>query len=128
MEDKTNKLKGKRVLVVDDNMMNIMVVKVILSEYEITLSEATNGDQAVAFLEKNPTDLILMDLKMPVLDGFQATNIIRKKLKLVTPIIALTANSLEEEKQKCLEIGMNYYLTKPFDRDVFIEILSKYIN
>ncbi len=113
---------------VDDNMMNIMVVKFILSEYEIILSEATNGEQAVAFLEKNPTDLILMDLKMPVLDGFQATNIIRKKLKLTTPIIALTANSIEEEKIKCLELGMNDYLTKPFDRDVFLEIVCKYIN
>lgn len=128
MENKISKLKGKRVLVVDDNMMNIMVVKVILSEYEITLSEATNGEQAVAFLEKNSTDLILMDLKMPVLDGFQATNIIRKKLKLTTPIIALTANSIEEEKIKCLELGMNDYLTKPFDRDVFLEIICKYIN
>lgn len=128
MENKISKLKGKRVLVVDDNMMNIMVVKVILSEYEIILSEATNGEQAVAFLEKNPTDLILMDLKMPVLDGFQATNIIRKKLKLTTPIIALTANSIEEEKIKCLELGMNDYLTKPFDRDVFLEIVCKYIN
>lgn len=128
MENNISKLKGKRVLVVDDNMMNIMVVKVILSEYEITLSEATNGEQAVAFLEKNPTDLILMDLKMPVLDGFQATNIIRKKLKLTTPIVALTANSIEEEKIKCLDLGMNYYLTKPFDRDVFLEIVTRYIN
>ena len=128
MEYEISKLKGKRVLVVDDNMMNIMVVRVILSDFGITLSEATNGAQAVDFLENKSTDLILMDLKMPVLDGFEATNIIRKKLKLATPIIALTANSLEEEKQKCLEIGMNYYLTKPFDRDAFIEIVSKYIS
>lgn len=123
----SNSLKGKHILLVDDSMMNRIVASVILKDFEIKVSEVTNGEQAITFLENTPCDLVLMDLQMPVLNGFEATNIIRKKMKLSTPIIALTANSIEKEKQKCLEIGMNYYLTKPFDRDVFIDLVCTYI-
>lgn len=128
MENKITNLKGKRILIVDDNMMNRMVASVILKDFDVNISEAENGDQAVKHLENNLCDLILMDLKMPIIDGFQATEIIRQKMKLSTPIIALTANSIEKEKQYCLEIGMNNYLTKPFDRDAFLNMVCKYID
>ncbi|APZ45123.1 response regulator [Polaribacter reichenbachii] len=128
MTDKSNiVLKGKKVLVVDDNIMNRMVVNVILIDFGVIVSEASDGEQAVNFLKNNAYDLILMDLKMPNLNGFQATEIIRKKMELTTPIIALTANSLDDEREECLELGMNYYLTKPFDRKVFIDVICNYI-
>ncbi len=128
MTNKSNTvLKGKNILVVDDSIMNRMVVKVVLDDLGVIVTEVADGEQAVNFLKNNTSDLILMDLKMPVLDGFEATKIIRQQLKLKTPIIALTANSIDEEREKCLELGMNYYLSKPYDRDVFIEIICNHI-
>lgn len=128
MTDNDNiNLKGKKVLVVDDSMMNRMVVSVILNDLGVIVSEAEDGEQAISFLENNACDLILMDLKMPVLNGFQATEIIRQKMNLKTPIIALTANSVQEEKEKCIALGMNHYLSKPYDRDVFIDMVYNYI-
>ncbi|MHB0755083.1 response regulator [Polaribacter sp. M15] len=128
MTDNDNiNLKGKKVLVVDDSMMNRMVVSVILNDLGVIVSEAEDGEQAISFLENNASDLILMDLKMPVLNGFQATEIIRQKMNLKTPIIALTANSVQEEKEKCIALGMNHYLSKPYDRDVFIDMVYNYI-
>ncbi|WP_439131683.1 response regulator [Polaribacter sp.] len=129
MKNKSNTvLKGKNVLVVDDSIMNRMVVNVVLEDLGVNVYEASDGEQAVNFLKNNTTDLILMDLKMPILDGFEATKAIRQELKLTTPIIALTANSLEEEREKCLELGMNYYLSKPYDREVFIDLITSHIN
>ena len=128
MTDNDNiNLKGKKVLVVDDSMMNRMVVSVILNDLGIIVSEAEDGEQAISFLENNACDLILMDLKMPILNGFEATKIIREELKLTIPIIALTGNSIEEEREKWLEVGMNHYLSKPYDRDVFIDMICNYM-
>lgn len=127
IEKSNTNLKGKKVLVVDDSIMNRMVVSVILNDLEVLVAEAENGKQAINFLKKNTTDLILMDLKMPILNGFEATKIIREELKLTIPIIALTGNSIEEEREKCLEVGMNHYLSKPYDRDVFIDMICNYM-
>jgi len=77
---------------------------------------ANNGLEAIAFLEKNNNyDLIIMDLQMPEMDGYTATKYIRNVLNLSVPIVAMTASALKGEKLKCLEIGMNDYLSKPFD-------------
>ena len=100
-------LKGKQVLVVDDNIMNRMVANVILKEYDVLVTEANDGEEAVNYLKNNPCDLVLMDLQMPVLNGYQASKIIRLKLKLEVPIIALTASNPEEEKGKCYDV--NYF-------------------
>ncbi|WP_397446194.1 response regulator [Polaribacter sp. R77954] len=127
IEKSNTNLKGKKVLVVDDSIMNRMVVSVILNDLEVLVAEAEDGKHAINFLKKNTTDLILMDLKMPILNGFEATKIIREELKLTIPIIALTGNSIEEEREKCLEVGMNHYLSKPYDRDVFIDMICNYM-
>ncbi|TXD67212.1 response regulator [Polaribacter glomeratus] len=123
-----NSLKSKKVLVVDDNIMNRMLANVILKEFEVHVSEANDGEEAVNYLQNNSCDLVLMDLQMPVLNGYEASEIIRQKLKLDIPIIALTASDIEEEKQKCFEVGMNDYLFKPFNREQFIEIICKWIT
>lgn len=128
MESKSNiNLEGKKVLVVDDSMMNRMLASMILKDCGILVSEAADGEQAVNFLKNSTCNLILMDLQMPLLNGFQATEIIRKELQLNTPIIALTGNFIATEREKCLEIGMNYYQSKPYERDVFIDMIKKYI-
>lgn len=120
-------LKGKKILVVDDNRMNRMVAKVILNDYDVIISEAVNGEEAVNYLKNNPCDLVLMDIQMPVLNGHQASEVIRQKLKLDIPIIALTANAMKGEKEKCLEFGMNDYVSKPFDEEIFLQIIGTWI-
>tara|TARA_B110000116_G_scaffold132336_1_gene114819 strand:+ start:518 stop:967 length:450 start_codon:yes stop_codon:yes gene_type:complete len=121
-------LKGKQVLVVDDNIMNRMLADVILKEYDVLVTGANDGEEAVNYLKNNPCDLVLMDLQMPVLNGYQASKIIRLKLKLDVPIIALTASDSGEEKRKCYEVGMNDYLTKPFNKEQFLETICTWID
>ncbi|MET0463922.1 MAG: PAS domain S-box protein [Chitinophagaceae bacterium] len=109
------KLAGKRILVVEDNEINQKVMQHILQKERIVPVLADNGAIAVDMLEKGKVfDLIIMDLSMPEMDGFQTSTYIRQKLKLDTPIIAMTASALRNEKMKCFELGMNEYLTKPF--------------
>lgn len=123
-----NNLKNKKILVVDDNVMNRMVATLILNEFGVIVSEAEDGEEAVNYLKNNDCDLVLMDLQMPVSNGYNASEIIRQKLKLDIPIIALTANVIRGEKEKCFKAGMNDYLSKPFDEEQFLEIISKWIE
>lgn len=124
----TNDLKDKKILVVDDNVMNRTVATLILNEFEVLISEAENGEEAVEHLKNNDCDLVLMDLQMPISNGYEATIIIRETLQLSTPIIALTANVIEGEREKCINIGMNDYLSKPFDEEQLLEILARWLK
>ena len=121
-------LKEKKILVVDDNQMNRMVASLILNEFEVIVSEVENGEEAVKFVKENPCDLVLMDLQMPVLNGYEATKAIREDLKSNIPIIALTANAIKGESDKCLSAGMNDYLSKPFDEDQFLYVVSSWLG
>lgn len=109
-------LDGKRFLVAEDNEVNQKVIRHVLQKAGGIVDIANNGLEAVKFLEKDSEyDLIIMDLQMPEMDGYAATKYIRNELKLTIPIIAMTASALKGEKTKCLEIGMNDYLSKPFE-------------
>ena len=120
---------GKRVLVVEDNEINRKVIAYNLEPAGIETTMAIDGKQAVTLLEKGEAyDLIIMDLQMPVMNGFQATVYIREKLKLATPIIAMTASALKNEEQKCKELGMNEYLTKPFAPEDLFRVLQSYLH
>lgn len=110
------KLADKRVLIVDDNDMNVVVAKKFLSKWKVKVDEAHNGEEAVRKANSNYYDLILMDLQMPVMDGYQAAYTIRNSGNTV-PIVALTASALISIKDKVLASGMNDYLTKPFNPD-----------
>jgi CheY-like chemotaxis protein len=92
----------------------------VLDHYGIILTEAVNGAEAVEQLRKQPFDLVLMDMQMPVMNGITATCIIRKELNSKIPIIALTANAIKGESDKCFEAGMNGYITKPFTEESLI--------
>ncbi|HKP31280.1 MAG TPA: ATP-binding protein, partial [Chitinophagaceae bacterium] len=119
---------GKKVLVVEDNEINRKVIAYNLEPAGIETTMAIDGKQAVMLLEKGETyDLIIMDLQMPVMNGFQATVYIREKLKLSTPIVAMTASALKNEEQKCKELGMNEYLTKPFAPEELFRVLQSYL-
>lgn len=108
-------LAGKRILVVEDNEANQKVIYHILNKVGIETDLADNGKSAIKLLEEGfEYDLIIMDLQMPEMDGFETTTYIRRNLNLSMPIIAMTASALRNEKIKCLELGMDEYLNKPF--------------
>ncbi len=107
---------GKKFLVAEDNEVNQKVIKQVLQRAGGTVVIANNGLEAVTLLkESTDYDLIIMDLQMPEMDGYAATKFIRRVLNISTPIIAMTASALKNEKAKCIEIGMNDYLSKPFN-------------
>ncbi len=110
-------LDGLTVLLVDDNKVNRFMALTFLEQKGCIISEAENGKEAIELISTNQFDIILMDVRMPVMDGFQATKIIRDELNLFTPIVALTANALKGDSDKCLAAGMNDYLSKPFTKE-----------
>lgn len=106
----------KRVLLVEDNPVNRMVAETMLGQFGIEVHAAENGLEALELYEQWPYDMILMDLQMPVMDGLEATQLIRKqefRSGKHTPIIALTANAMQGDRERCLESGMDGYLAKP---------------
>lgn len=121
---KQDGLSGKRILIVEDNEANQKVIYHMLHNAGIEPDLADNGKVAIQLLEDGfEYDLIIMDLQMPEMDGFETTVHIRQKLNLNIPIIAMTASALRNEKIKCLEIGMNEYMNKPFvPSDLFREL------
>jgi len=115
------------ILIAEDYEVNRMFMGMLLNKYEkITYDFAKDGKEAIQMLNNNPYDIILMDINMPVMNGCDATVIIREELKLDIPIIALTANALEGDKEKFLNIGMDDYLSKPLEITKIDRILKKY--
>ena len=114
-------IRNLKVLVAEDNQMNIFLMKKVLAKWGITADFAINGFEAVKAYQTNTYDVILMDLKMPLMDGYQAASIIRNdnsSLKSKIPIIALTASLASEVKGKMAEAGIDDIITKPFNLDV----------
>jgi PAS domain S-box-containing protein len=119
-------LKGRKIVVADDNEHNRLVASVILQNYGADIIEAVNGEEALFAANNNKADLILMDIQMPVLNGFEATRILREKGDTI-PIIALTANAIKGENIKCIEAGMNDYISKPFKEEVFLNTIASWL-
>lgn len=126
-ESEAKIISGKTVLLVEDNQMNIMVAQKFLKKWELDVEVAQNGAEAVAKAEHNVYDLVLMDLQMPVMDGYQATRLIREFDKH-TPIIALTASALLKVRQEVIAAGMNDYITKPFDPAELKRKIAHYVK
>lgn len=117
-------LAGKKILVVDDNEMNRLVATTILNNYGAETIEAGNGKESVEYLLKNQVDLVLMDIQMPVMNGFEAIEIIRKQISKTLQVIALTANAIKGDNEKCLEAGMNDYISKPFKEEDLLKKIA----
>lgn len=115
-----------RVLVVDDNAINQSLMKHLLSQWNIDFEMASNGLEAVEYLQKNDCDLVLMDLQMPQMDGYTAVQQIREILKLDLPIIAMTAHALPGEREKCLSRGMNEYISKPIKEEELFKLIANF--
>ena len=127
-------LKGIRVLLVEDNEINGEIASEMLRELKVNVDLVTNGKECIdALLEKDAGyyDLVLMDIQMPVMDGYEATRIIRRfsdKDKRLIPVIAMTANAFEEDKQKAFQSGMNGHLAKPVEMRHLIQALKSAIG
>ena len=116
IHDYSNLLTGRRFLVAEDNEINQRLIDYVLTKAGGTVQLASNGAQAIDYLrDDNAYDLIIMDLQMPVMDGYETTEYIRKDLQMSTPIIAMTATAMAGEQVQCFRSGMNEYMTKPFE-------------
>lgn len=118
-------LSSKKILIVEDNEINLEVATYLLVETKVKIDIARNGLEAVEKVKEQSYDAIFMDIQMPIMDGFEATTIIRNELKSTIPIIAMTANVMAHDVAKCLEVGMNEHIGKPFDIEDFYETLLK---
>ena len=125
---------GKRILLVEDNELNREIAQVILEESGFLVDTAPDGTDAVAIMEKaeeNYYDAILMDVQMPIMNGYEATRTIRRLPRMDVkdlPIIAMTANALEEDKEAAIKNGMSAHIAKPLDMEIFISVLKKFLE
>ena len=119
---------GKHILIVDDDVRNIYAMSSILEELGFDIEVAKNGQQALDFLAKHDEiDLVLMDMMMPVLDGYQATRELKFGQQFHKPIVALTAHAMKGDREKCLAAGANDYLAKPITHAELVDMLNKWL-
>ena len=116
------------VLVVEDNEINQSLIKHLFKSWQLDFDLATNGKEAIDKLILKKYNLILMDIQMPEMDGYTATQEIRNKLKSDIPIIAMTAHALEGEREKCLSYGMNEYISKPIREQLLHKLITQFIH
>jgi len=122
-----------KILLVEDNLMNQKVVMFNLKKLNCKITPVTNGKDALEYFKKEKYNIVLMDIMLPEMNGYQITREIRKIEKEnneenPVAIIALTANTYENDKEKCLSIGMNDYLSKPFSAQQLIKTIEKFIR
>ncbi len=123
-------LVGKRILLVDDNKMNVLLAQTVVKKYEMITDTAYDGSEAYQLYEKNNYDLILTDIQMPVMGGVELTRLIRSdknKKKSGIPIIGVTANVIEEDREKYLSAGMNDLVLKPYSEKELIDKMANYL-
>ena len=125
-------IKEKRILVAEDNELNAEITLTVLKEKGLLVERAANGKECVEMLKEKPADyydMILMDIQMPEMDGYQATEMIRNlgDSRAAVPIVAMTANAFEEDRQKALDAGMNAHVSKPVDMNVLFRVMAKFI-
>ncbi|MEH2060245.1 MAG: HAMP domain-containing protein [Nostoc sp.] len=122
-------LTGKKALIVDDDMRNIFALTSMLERYQIQVLYAENGREGITLLENTPDiDVVLMDVMMPEMDGYETTRVIRQKDQFKSlPIIALTAKAMQGDRQKCIEAGASDYITKPVDTEQLLSLLRVWL-
>jgi two-component system, sensor histidine kinase and response regulator len=122
-------LSGKKILVVEDNITNQQIARIVLENAGASVHTAGNGQDAVEKVQLGDYDILFMDIQMPIMDGYEATKRIREIHKYESlPIIAMTANALKGDREKCLNAGMNGYISKPISQNRMFSALSKVIK
>ncbi|HEY6907885.1 MAG TPA: response regulator, partial [Myxococcales bacterium] len=124
------KVAGKKVLIVDDDVRNIFALTSVLESHGLDVLYAENGKDGIAVLERNPdVDVVLMDVMMPEMDGYETMRMIRRDpAHKALPIIAITAKALKEDREKCIQAGASDYLPKPVDADKLLELVRLWIR
>ena len=119
-----------RLLLAEDNPVNLKLATLILTKAGYTITSAKNGRETVEIFSNSPHefDLILMDIQMPVMDGLEATKELRNRGFNDVPIVAMTANAMKGDREICIDAGMNDYITKPIKREIVFQIIEKWIN
>jgi PAS domain S-box-containing protein len=120
-------LQGARILLVEDNKVNQFLANALLKSWNAQVDISEDGEDAVERMRSVAYDLVLMDLQMPIMDGFEATRCIREELQSKVPIIGLSANALNGERERSLETGMDDYITKPFQPEVLYEKIHGFV-
>ena len=122
-------LKGVRILLAEDNLLNQQIATEILGDEGLVIDVANNGQEAVDMVNKTSYAMVLMDMQMPIMDGLEATQTIRKKFSNKDlPILAMTANASDADREKCLTSGMDAHITKPIDPDLLFTEIAKWIK
>lgn len=121
-----------KILLVEDNLMNQKVVMFNLKKLNLEIAPAVTGSEAIELFKNNQFSLVLMDIMLPEMDGYEITQAIREiekqnNIENPVPIIALTANTYDNDKEKCFNAGMNDYLSKPFTSKQLIDMIAKYL-
>jgi two-component system sensor histidine kinase/response regulator len=119
-----------KILVAEDNYINQKLIKKLLHKKGYNTLVVEDGKKVIDVLQNQQYDVILMDIQMPIMDGYQATAYIREKERLTgehIPIIGITAFAMESDRQKCFAIGMDDYLSKPFHKDDFYDVIEKHL-
>ncbi|MXO07049.1 GAF domain-containing hybrid sensor histidine kinase/response regulator [Flavobacterium sp. HBTb2-11-1] len=119
-----NDLGNLKILLCEDNVLNQKLAKSVINNFGFDLDIAQNGEEGIELLSQNEYDLVLMDLQMPVKDGYQTTEYIRNEMNSAIPIIAMTAHSLVGEQERCYKVGMNAYVPKPFKQSVLLKAIK----
>lgn len=117
-----------RILIAEDNATNRSLMTYMLQQWGLDFDMADNGKMVIDALEKRNYSLVLMDMQMPVMDGYTATRIIRSDLQLQVPIIAMTAHAMAGEREKCLSMGMNEYISKPIRERQLFDMIARFCN
>jgi CheY-like chemotaxis protein/anti-sigma regulatory factor (Ser/Thr protein kinase) len=115
-----------RVLIAEDNPMNQQLIKHLMKNWAIDHTIVNNGAEVIEALNKKNFSLILMDIQMPEMDGYTTTSVIRNELHSQIPIIAMTAHAMMGEKEKCIQLGMNDYISKPLKETILYNIIAQY--
>jgi CheY-like chemotaxis protein len=126
----TRSLAGRKVLLVDDDARNIFALTSVLESHGMQVTFAQDGRAAMDLMEKNPElDVVLLDVMMPEMDGYQAMRAIRADPRWASlPVIAITARALKDDREKCLEAGASDYLSKPVDTERLLELIRRWVE
>lgn len=128
--NKSTSAENSLILIVEDNLMNMLLLKTLLKKRGYEILEATNGKEALGMLESYLPDIILMDINMPIMDGYEASVIIRNSAEPIKsiPIIAVTAEMHPDTKEKVFQSGMNEYIPKPINIDELVNSIQSFIH
>ena len=121
-------IAGRKILIVEDNILNQKIVTMILSKLGAVCTSVSNGAEAIEKIVASVYDVILMDLNMPIMDGYETARHLRQTMHIKTPIIALTADTFSAEDEEYKKEGIDALLTKPFDFDYFTQLVNELIH